>query len=58
MRVLEPDQIFHKQSMVAKTGRTKRANIHTPTRKKSHLKHSAAELQSIQQFWLQVDIIS
>ena len=32
-------------------------NVHTPMWK-SHLKHSMAEVQSIQQFWLQLDIVS
>ena len=36
-QLLEPDQISHRQSMVAKRGLTNRANVHTPKRK-SHLK--------------------
>ena len=55
--LLEPDQISHTQSMVAKRGHTNRASVHTPMWK-SHLKHSMAEFQSIQQFWLQLDIVS
>ena len=54
---LEPDQISHTQSMVAKRGLTNWANVHTPMWK-SRLKHSAAEIQSIQQFWLQLGIVS
>ena len=46
-RLLEPNQIFHTQSMVAKRGRTNRANRHTPMWK-SQLKHGTAEFQSIQ----------
>ena len=30
-QLLEPDQISHTQSMVAKRGLTNRANVHTPT---------------------------
>ena len=55
--LLEPDQISHTQSMVAKRGLTNQANIHTHMWK-SRLKHSTAEFQSIQQFWLQLDIVS
>ena len=51
------DQISHVQSTVAKRGLTNRANVHTPMWK-SRLKHSAAEFQLIQQFWLQLDIVS
>ena len=47
--------LFFIQSMVAKRGLTNRANVHTPMWK-SHLKNSTAEFQSIQQFWLQLDI--
>ena len=43
--------------MVAKTGRTDRANLHTPIWK-PRSKHSAPEFQSIQQFCLQLDIVS
>ena len=46
-QLLEPEQISHTQ--------TNRANVYTPMWK-SNLKHSMAELQSIQQFWLQLDI--
>ena len=56
-RLLEPDQISHTPSMVAQRGLTNRANVHTLC-EKSRLKHSAAEFQSIQQFWLQWDIVS
>ena len=42
MRLLEPDQISHTQSMVAERGLTNWANVHTPMWK-SHLKHSTAE---------------
>ena len=56
-RLLEPDQISQTQSTVAKRGLTNRANVHTPMRK-SHLKHSTAKFQSIQQFLLQLDINS
>ena len=45
------DQISHEQTMVAKRGLTNRANVHTPMWK-SRL------FQSIQQFWLQLDIVS
>ena len=45
-RLLEPDQISYTQSMVAKRGRTNRANVHTPMLK-SCLKHSAADFQVI-----------
>ena len=41
------DQISHTQSMVAKRGHTNRANVHT-LMWKSRLKHSVAEIQSIQ----------
>ena len=41
-QLLEPDQISHTQSMVAKT---EMANVHTPMLK-------------TQQFWLQLDIVS
>ena len=52
-RLLEPDQISHTQSMVAKRGHTNQANVHTPTCVwKRRLKHSTAEFQSIQQFLL------
>ena len=44
-QLLELDQISHTQSMVAKRGRTNRANVHYPYMKK------------FQQFWLQLDII-
>ena len=30
MRLLEPDQISHTQSLVAKRGLTNQANVHTP----------------------------
>ena len=50
------DQISHIQSMVAKRGFTNQANVHT-SMWKSHLKHSTAQFQSIQQFWLQLDIV-
>ena len=33
--LLKPDKISHTQSMVAKTGRTNRANVHTPCVNKS-----------------------
>ena len=56
-RLLEPDQISHTQSMVAKRGLTNRANVHTPIWK-TRLKYNTAEFQSIQQFWLQLDIVS
>ena len=56
MRLLEPDHISHTQSMVAKSGLTNRANVHTPMWKS--LKHSTADFQLIQQFWLQLDIVS
>ena len=57
-RLLEPDQISHTQSMVAKTKSkrdlTNRANVHTPPyvkkkkkKEESRLKHSTAEFQSI-----------
>ena len=49
MRLFELDQIPHTQSMMAKT--------HTPVSKR-RLKHSTLEFQSIQQFWLQLDIVS
>ena len=52
------DQISYVQSMVAKRSLTNRANVYTPMWKKSSLKHSTAEFQSIQQFWLQLDIVS
>ena len=55
--VMEPHQISHTQSMVAKRSLTNRANVHTPMWK-SCLKHSTAEFQSNQQFWLQLDIVS
>ena len=42
--------------MVAKRGLSNQANVHTPMWKCS--KHSKAEFQSIQQFWLQLDIVS
>ena len=45
--LLEPDQISHTQSMVAKRGLTNRENVHTPVWR-SCLKHSTAEFQSIQ----------
>ena len=48
-QLLEPDQISHTQSMVAKRGLTNR---------EKRSKHSAVEFQSIQQFWLQLDIVS
>ena len=51
------DQISHVQSMVAKRCLTNRANVHTPMWKR-YLKHSAAEFQSIQQFLMQLDIIT
>ena len=35
MQLLEPGQIFHTQSMLAKSGRTNRANIHIPVKKHS-----------------------
>ena len=56
--LLEPDQIspYTKYSGY-KRGLANRANVHTPTLR-SHLKHSTAELQSIQQFWLQLDVVS
>ena len=57
MRLLEPDQISHAQSMVAKRDRTNRANIQTPLWK-SRLKHSAAEFQFDSAILLQVDIVS
>ena len=57
MRLLEPDQISHTQSMVAKRGLTNRANVHTPVLK-IRFKHSTAEFQLTQQFWLQLDIVS
>ena len=50
------DQMSDVQSMVAKRGLTNRANVHTLC--KSCLKHSPAEFQSLQQFWLQLDIVS
>ena len=53
IHVLEPDQISHTQSTVAKRSLTNRANVHTPMLK-SRLIHSVTELQSIQQFWLQL----
>ena len=56
-RLLEADQISHAQSMVAKRGLTNRTNVHTHMWK-GRLKHSTAELQSIQQFGLQLDIVS
>ena len=43
--------------MVAKRGLTNRANVHIPMWK-SCLKHSTAEIQSIHQFWLQLDMVS
>ena len=49
-QLLEPDQISHTQSMVAKGGRTNRANVYT-SMWKSSLKHTAAEFP-IQQFLL------
>ena len=56
-RLLEPDQISHTQSMVAKRGLTTHANVHTSIWKSS-LKHSTAEFQSNQPFLLQLDIVS
>ena len=56
-QLLKPDQISYTQSMVAMRGHTNRANVSIPMCK-SHLKHSTAEFQSIQQFWLQLDIVS
>ena len=54
-----PGKISHTQSMVAKRGCTNQANVHTPIYMwKSRLNHSTAEFQSIQQFWLQLDIVS
>ena len=56
-QLLEPDQISHTQSVVAKRGLTNQANVHTPTFcvcGKGHLKHSVAEFQSIQQLRLQL----
>ena len=47
--ILEPDQISHTQSIVAKRGLTNRANVRTPVWK-CRLKHSTAEFQLIQQF--------
>ena len=55
--LLEPDHISHTQCMVAKRGCTNRANVHTPMWK-SHLKYSASEFQSIQQFWLAIGCIA
>ena len=51
------DQISHIQSMAAKRGLTNQENVYTP-RWKSRLKHSAAEFQLMQQFWLQLVIVS
>ena len=48
-QLLEPDQISHTQSTVAKRGRT----IHV-----KKFKTQCGRLQSIQQFWLQLDIVS
>ena len=45
------------QNMVAKRGLTNRSNVHTPMLK-SPLKHSPTEFQSIQQCWMQLDIVS
>ena len=56
-QLLELDQISQTQSIVAKRRLTNQANIHTPMTT-SHLKHSIAEFQSIQQFGLQLDIVS
>ena len=56
MQLLEPDQISHTQSMVAKRGRTNWANVHIPMWK-SNLKHSTTEFQLIQQFLQQLDIV-
>ena len=36
MRFLEPDQISHIQSMVAKRGLTNQANVHTPMMNKCY----------------------
>ena len=55
---MEPDQIYHTKSMVAKRGLTNQANVHTPVCEQNCLKHSVEELQSIHQFWLQLDIVS
>ena len=58
-RLLEPDKISHTQSMVAKSRPHKSGKLHTPTcTLKCRLKHKMAEFQSIQQFWLQLDIVS
>ena len=51
-QLLEPDQSYHTQSMVAKRGLKNWANIHTPLWTKLV---DATEFQSIQQFWLQLD---
>ena len=57
-QLLEPEQISHAQSTAAiKRGLTNRANI-LIRHLKSRLKHSVAEFQSIQQFRLQLDIVS
>ena len=48
--------ISQKQSMVARRGLANQANVHTPMWKS--LKHSTAEFQSIQQVWLQLDMLS
>ena len=52
---LEPDNISCTQCMEAKRGLTNRKRSY-PYVKKSSLKRSMAEFQSIQQFWLQLDI--
>ena len=51
------DQISNFQSMAAKRGLTNQASVYTPMWK-SHSKQSMAEFRSIQQLWLQLDIIS
>ena len=53
-RLFEPDQIFRAQKYgeAAQIGQT----FHTPLWKIC-LKHSAAEFQLIQQFWLQLHIV-
>ena len=43
--LLEPDQISHTQSMVAKRGRTNWANIHTPTDVKKSYKTQHGRIQ-------------
>ena len=56
-QLLEPDQISHSQNMVDKRGRTNRTNVHTPMWKKWFKNTVVADFQSIQQYWLQLDII-